>query len=141
MLPKDAEPLRLLIQGTAGVGKTFVITAITYIIRRLFGRNASVMNLAPTGAASVLLPGGRTLHSVTPIPGNKKQVKTAQLSDYPMSDKSLKKLRYVTGTKDDMKLIGLNIDERAMNPKENITWSRANVLMKLQQKNMSRLVV
>ena len=83
-LESDAKPIRLLVQGTAGVGKTFVIKAITYITRRIFSRNAAVMNLAPTGAAAVLLPSGRTIHSTTPIPRKSIENKGASLSDYPL---------------------------------------------------------
>ncbi|XP_066930062.1 uncharacterized protein [Clytia hemisphaerica] len=64
----NSEPLRLLVQGYGGTGKTFTINAITYITRRLFRRNGSTLNIAPTGAASNLIPDGRTLHSTTPIP-------------------------------------------------------------------------
>ncbi|XP_066910877.1 uncharacterized protein [Clytia hemisphaerica] len=61
----NSEPLRLLVQGYGGTGKTFTINAITYITRRLFRRNGSTLNIAPTGAASNLIPDGRTLHSTT----------------------------------------------------------------------------
>ena len=77
-------PNRLLIQGTAGEGKTFTIVALTYIARRLFRRNNAVMNLAPTGAASILLPNGKTVHSTTNIPRkHTKNGKSIQLSDIP----------------------------------------------------------
>ena len=124
-VPQDVEPLRLIIQGTAGVGKTFVITALTYVVRRLFGQNCSVMNLAPTGAASVLLPDGKTVHSTTPIPKKKKDLKNAQLSDYPMTGKSLKFLRTLTGThshSEPLKLMCLNLDERSMFSGRLLAW-------------------
>ena len=35
-LPEKTAPLCLLVQGTAGVGKIFVITALTLIARRIF---------------------------------------------------------------------------------------------------------
>ena len=76
--------IRLIVQGTAGVGKTFIIKAITRITRRLFSYNGAVMNLAPTGAAAVLLPDGRTIHSTTSIPRKKKEDKLASLSDFPL---------------------------------------------------------
>ena len=111
------KPSHLLIQGTAGTGKTFIISAVTGVARRLFGRHGSVMNLAPTRAASVLLPNGRTVHSTTP-PARKRKDKdlaTAQLSDYPMSADSLRKLRHCTGTcETGLKLMCLNLDERSM---------------------------
>ena len=116
-LPFDAEPLRFLIQETTGTGEAFIITAITYIARRIFQRNSAVMNLSLTGTASVLLPNGRTVHSTTPPPRTmkKKEFSTAQLTDYPISDVALSKLRVHTGTHvDHLKLICLNLDERGM---------------------------
>ena len=77
-LPPEESPLRVIIQGTAGVGKTYVVKAITYITRRIFNSNKAVMNLAPTGAASVLLPKGRTVHSTTAIPRSNKIEKHGQ---------------------------------------------------------------
>ena len=82
------DKVRLLIQGTAGSGKTFTIQPLTYLSRRLCKRNNAVMNLAPTGAASILLPLGRTVHSTTNIPRlKKKESKTVQLTDKPLSSK------------------------------------------------------
>ena len=118
------KPLRLLIQGTAGTGKTFVIKAISYIARRLGRRNGSVLNLAPTGSAANLLPDGRTVHSTTPIV-NKMKSKCAQLSDYPMASKTLKKLRKIIGctdSQDDHQLLCLNMDERSMFSNRLLAW-------------------
>ena len=124
--------MRLLIQGTAGVGKTYIITAFTRIVQRLFKRNAAVMNLAPTGAASVLIPDGRTIHSVTPPPRKFKKDKdsaTAQLSDYPMSSEKLCKLRQHTGMHKDnsVKLFQVNIDECSMQTKSLVAWCSQRV--------------
>ena len=104
----DVEPIRLIVQGTAGVGKTFVIIAITYITRRLFGYNSSVMNLAPTGAAAILLPGGRTVHSVINVPRSSKKNPVNSLTDKPLSRQALAKLRDLTGTYPSPKLMCLN---------------------------------
>ena len=89
------DPLRFIVQGTAGTGKTFVIVALTYIVRRLTGRNGSVLNLAPTGSAANLLPDGRTVHSTTPPSrkGQHKDFQSSQLKDYPLSTKALRKLK------------------------------------------------
>ncbi|XP_057290792.1 uncharacterized protein LOC130613469 [Hydractinia symbiolongicarpus] len=123
-LPTGTQPLRLLIQGTAGVGKTFIITALTRIVRRIFKRNSAVMNLAPTGAASVLIPNGRTIHSMTPPPHKLKKDNSVQLSDYPLGDVSLRKLRKYTGMHEnnELKLFQLNIDERSMQSKLLVAW-------------------
>ena len=70
----SCEPqISMLLGGTAGTGKTFVLNAINRISQRLFKRNGAVLNLAPTGAASVLIPNGRTIHSVIPMPRKKKK--------------------------------------------------------------------
>ena len=94
-LPRDSTPLRLLIQGTAGVGKTFVIKGITYITRRIFKHHGSVMN-TPTCAASVLLPQDCTFNHA--IPRKQKISKDAQLQDMPLSHTSLNKLRELLGS-------------------------------------------
>ena len=59
---------RLVIQGCAGTGKSQVIKILTRLVRRIFKCNKSVLNVAPTGAAAVLLPDGGTIHSAVHIP-------------------------------------------------------------------------
>ena len=120
------EPLRLLVQGTAGTGKTYVIKAISFIARRLRQRNNAVLNLAPTGTASLLLPGGRTVHSTTPPLSKSKtnDLKSAQMSDYPLKQKALKKLRETIGYKGkELELTVLNMDERSMFSKRLLGWT------------------
>ena len=55
ILPENTKLLRLIIQGAGGVGKSFIIKALTRVTRRIYKQNKSVMNLAPTGAACNLL--------------------------------------------------------------------------------------
>ena len=74
------EPLRLLVQGYGDTRKTFTITALTYITRRLIKCNGSVMNLAPTGAASNLITDGRTVNSTTTLPMKSKKRILTQLT-------------------------------------------------------------
>ncbi|XP_066924267.1 uncharacterized protein [Clytia hemisphaerica] len=118
--------VRLLVQGTAGSGKTFTIVALTYLSRRICNRNNAVMNLAPTGAASILLPLGRTVHSTTSIPRvKKKESKTLQLTDKPLNSISLTALRELTGSTlegNSMKLMTLNLDERGMYSHRMLAW-------------------
>ena len=124
----DFKPLRLLVQGTAGTGKTFVIKALTYIARRIFKRNGAVMNLALTGSASNLLPDGRTVHSTLPPLSKlkKKDLASAQMTDYPMTCKELKKLRQIIGhdsESEEHKLSMLNMDERSIFSHRLLAWS------------------
>ena len=59
---------RLILQGSAGTGKSQVLKIVTRLALRLTSNPKSVLNLAPTGAAAVLLPNGRTIHSAVHIP-------------------------------------------------------------------------
>ena len=122
----SCEPqISMLLGGTAGTGKTFVLNAINRISQRLFKRNGAVLNLAPTGAASVLIPNGRTIHSVIPMPRKKKKKDqlTTQLCDHPMSDNNRNKLRRYTGTsEDERKIQALIVDERSQIPHDIIAW-------------------
>ena len=91
-----------------------MITAITYIARRLFRKNNAVMNL---------LPSGRTLHSTTPIPRKSKENKHASLSDFPMKNEALMKLRDLTGMLETgVNLMVLNSDELGMQSHRMLGW-------------------
>ena len=105
---EETEPLRLLIQGFGGTGKSFTINAITYIARRLFRRNGSALNIVPTGAASTLIPDGSTLHGTTPIPFmTRKERSTVNMIDHTMDSKKLKKLQKVIAFNKETKTHGL----------------------------------
>ena len=60
------KPLRLIIAGTAGTGKSRVIHIINSLGKCLLGGKA-VANVAPSGTAAFLI-GGCTIHSLFPIP-------------------------------------------------------------------------
>ena len=62
--------LRLVVQGTAGSGKSFLIKCLVKTIRTLFNSNNSVQVLCPTGNSANLID-GQTLHSFLKIPHNK----------------------------------------------------------------------
>ncbi len=122
---ENEEQIAMLLGGTAGTGKTFVLNGINRIAQRLFQRNGAVLNLAPTGAASVLIPNGRTIHSVIPMPRNKskKEMLSAQLCDYPMQSKRQKLLRRYTGTKEKRTVQALIVDERSQIPHDILAWT------------------
>ncbi|XP_057427107.1 uncharacterized protein LOC130720473 [Lotus japonicus] len=53
------------VYGSGGIGKTFLWKSLTYKFR---GERKIVLNVASSGIASLLLPGGRTAHSLFGIP-------------------------------------------------------------------------
>jgi ATP-dependent DNA helicase PIF1 len=78
-LQKDTKPLRMLVLGTAGSGKSFVIKKL----RSILGTSLEVS--ATTGAAGVLI-GGATLHSLLKLPVRSKHKK-------PLAGNALRKLQ------------------------------------------------
>ena len=67
-----ADPLRMIVQGCAGTGKSQIVKIVCREVRRMLKANNAVINVAPTSAAAILLPNGRTIHSFTPPPFGKK---------------------------------------------------------------------
>ncbi|CAN0124566.1 unnamed protein product, partial [Scytosiphon promiscuus] len=74
-LPPLAEPLRMVLTGTAGTGKTVVINEMV----RLLGEHRFKL-LAPTGCAACGI-GGQTIHSGSKIPVKKKSSPNADGSE------------------------------------------------------------
>ncbi|XP_057294620.1 uncharacterized protein LOC130623148 [Hydractinia symbiolongicarpus] len=89
-------PLRVIVQGIAGTGKSQIIKK--------------------KGAAAVLLPDGHTIHSVTPPPSKKnKSLSSAALHDYPLSDLQFRKLvKNVCDDDNNLSLMCVNVDERGI---------------------------
>lgn len=63
----DYKPLRMIVTGTAGSGKSFLINCLVKAIRLFFQSNKSVQVLCPTGSSANLIS-GVTLHSFLKIP-------------------------------------------------------------------------
>ena len=63
----DFQPLRMVIAGTAGTGKSFLIKCLVKAVRNLFQTNNSVKILCPTGSSANLIS-GVTIHSFFKIP-------------------------------------------------------------------------
>ena len=118
---------RLIIQGSAGTGKSQVIKIITRLGLRICNQQKSVLNLAPTGAAAVILPNGRTVHSVANIPRNSGESgHTTTVMDNPLNAQQMSKLKDVMGDKEDKLSLGvLNIDERGMVGQHLFGWTNA----------------
>ena len=64
---QDYHPLRLVVSGTAGTGKSYVIKCLQRLVRQLFGANDAIQVITPTGKAAYLV-NGRTAHSFFGIP-------------------------------------------------------------------------
>ncbi len=64
---KEVDPLRLIVTGTAGTGKSFLIKCLVKAIRVLYNSNTSVQVLCPTGNSANIIS-GVTIHSFLKIP-------------------------------------------------------------------------
>ena len=63
----DYHPLRLVVSGTAGSGKSYVIKCLQRLVRQVFGTNDAIEVITPTGNAAYLVQ-GITVHSFLGIP-------------------------------------------------------------------------
>lgn len=72
--PLNFQPLRMIVAGTAGSGKSFLIKCLVKSIRELFMSNKAVQVLCPTGNSANLIS-GVTLHSFLKIPTGPKSSK------------------------------------------------------------------
>ena len=118
-----ADPLKMIVQGCAGTGKSQIVKIVCREVRRMLKANNAVINVAPTSAAAILLPNGRTIHSFTPPPFGKKAKSVVSLNERPMtSDKldRLKKILYDTNKK--LLTCFLNCDERGMVGQPLLAW-------------------
>jgi hypothetical protein len=97
------KPLRLIVAGTAGTGKTRIIKIINAAAHQLLGPQ-SIRNVAPSGTAAYLM-GGRTLHSLFPIPIGPGQYKPMKA---PRADRLMRLQKDLEGA------MCLCVDERSM---------------------------
>ena len=70
----DYEPLRVIVAGTAGSGKSHLIKCLVKTIRSLFKTNKSVQVLCPTGNSANLIS-GVTLRSFLKVPTSNSKLK------------------------------------------------------------------
>ena len=63
---KAFEPLRMIVRGAAGTGKSILINTIVTVIRKLFVDNDAAHVMAPTGAAAFNVL-GETIHRMLGI--------------------------------------------------------------------------
>jgi len=69
LMGKQVEALRMIIMGTAGTGKSYLIRVIRERLQTItgIGQNPPVIVLAPTGVAAFNI-NGATIHSILSIP-------------------------------------------------------------------------
>ena len=58
--------LHLIVSGTAGTGKSFLLSILTFLVQSLFAHAAAAVTAAPTGAAADNV-GGTTLHALSAL--------------------------------------------------------------------------
>ena len=88
----EPPPLRMIVQGRGGCGKSYVLSTVTKMVEHLFGAR-TVLNGAPTGAAARLLDHGQTLHSLFPFSNSKKELSLKQRSAMQARFKHVKVLQ------------------------------------------------
>ena len=98
---KDVSPCHLIVAGTAGTGKSFVLKACTFLVQHLFGKAEAVRVAAATGSAAAQV-GGTTIHSLL-------KLNPSAGSGGRESDSALLDLQAMCA---DLKM--LQIDERSM---------------------------
>ncbi|KAL9956688.1 hypothetical protein ACROYT_G038207 [Oculina patagonica] len=64
---QDYHPLRLVVAGTAGTGKSYVIKCLQKLVRQVFRSNDAIQVITPTGNSAYLVQ-GTTAHSFLRIP-------------------------------------------------------------------------
>jgi energy-coupling factor transporter ATP-binding protein EcfA2 len=67
----DFTPLRLIVAGSAGCGKSYLIKCLVKAVKMFYNFNKSVQVLCPTGNRANLIS-GVTIHSFFKIPTSRK---------------------------------------------------------------------
>jgi len=77
-LVQTLQPLRLIITGTAGTGKSFIMKAASYLIERLFGGQGAARGTSVSGKAAEAINGFTTCSLAGLHPGQKVKAPSAQ---------------------------------------------------------------
>ena len=97
------EPLRMIINGSGGSGKSVIVNTVVTYMRKMFNLNDVVKVAAPTGTAACNV-GGETFHHLMNMQVSRSEYKAATLTDSQRL-KLVKKFRC---------LRALIIDERSL---------------------------
>ena len=111
--PQDNHPLRLVVSGTAGTGKSYVIKCLQRLVRQVFGANDAIQVITPTGNSAYLVQ-GRTVHSFLGIPTGGRSCNELTVPSGTVLEKSQKKCK---------NLKVLVRDERSMFGRTTMGWT------------------
>ena len=81
----DYHPLRLVVSGTAGTGKSYVIKCLQRLVLQVFGTNDAIEVITPTGSAA------STVHSFLGIPTGGRSSNELTVPAGPVLERSQKK--------------------------------------------------
>ena len=106
---QDVDPLRMVVSGMAGSGKSFLINCLVYAIRKLFQNNKAVQVVCPTGNSANLISGS-TIHRFLKIPIGKKSLKEMTRPDGNAGEELQANLEGLTCILvDERSLVGCNL--------------------------------
>ena len=105
-------PLRLVVSGTAGTGKSFVIKCLQRLVQQVFKKNDAVQVITPTGNTAYLVQ-GNTAHSFLGIPTGGRSCNELTVPSGPVLEKIQKKCENLKV------LVG---DERSMFGRTTLGW-------------------
>ena len=97
-------PLRLVVSGTAGTGKSYVIKCLQRLVRQVFEANDAIQVITPTGNAAYLVQGS-TAHSFLGVPTGGRPCNELTVPTGPLLEKIQKKcenLKVLVGDKRSM---------------------------------------
>ena len=112
---EDYHPLRLVVCGNAGTGKSYVIECLQRLVRQVVGVNDAIQVITPTGKAAYLVK-GRTAHSFLGIPTDGRSCNELTVPSGPLLERIQKKCENM------IVLVG---DERSMFGRTTMGWMDA----------------
>ena len=112
---EDYHPLRLVVSGNAGTGKSYVIECLQRLVRQVVGVNDAIQVITPTGKAAYLVK-GRTAHSFLGIPTDGRSCNELTVPSGPLLERIQKKCENM------IVLVG---DERSMFGRTTMGWMDA----------------
>ena len=105
-------PLRLVVSGTAGTGKSYVIKCLQRLVRQVFEANDAIQVITPTGNAACLVQGS-TAHSFLGVRTGGRSCNELTVPTGPLLEKTQKKCENLKV------LVG---DERSMFGRTTMGW-------------------